>query len=68
MRMKPEEIRAAYAPHERVWEAVPYVRADAVQAILDLTPGEKNPERFIDNSLLKELEDSGFVRELYNKK
>ena len=68
MRMKPEDIRASYEPHERVWEAVPYVRADAVQAILDLTPGEKNPERFIDNSLLKELEDSGFVRELYNKK
>src|ERR1041385_7248302 len=68
MRMKPEDIRASYAPHERVWEAVPYVRADAVQAILDLTPGEKNPERFIDNGLLKELEDSGFVRELYNKK
>ncbi len=67
MRMKPEDIRASYEPHERVWEAVPYVRADAVQAILDLTPGEKNPERFIDNSLLKELEDTGFVRELYKK-
>jgi ABC-type nitrate/sulfonate/bicarbonate transport system substrate-binding protein len=68
MRMKPEEIRAAYAPHERVWEEVPYVRADAVQAILDLYPGEKNPERFIDNGVLKELEDGGFVRELYNRK
>ncbi len=68
MRIKPDEVRAAYAPHERVWEAVPYVRADAVQAILDLSPGEKNPDRFIDNSLLKELEDAGFVRELYNKK
>jgi ABC-type nitrate/sulfonate/bicarbonate transport system substrate-binding protein len=68
MRMQPEEIRAAYAPHERVWEAVPYVRADAVQAILDLTPGEKNPERFIDNGVLKELEDAGFVRELYNRR
>ena len=67
MRMKPEEIRAAYEPHERVWEAVPYVRADSVQAILDLYPGEKNPERFIDNGLLKELEDSGFVRELYKR-
>jgi len=67
MRMKPEDIRAAYEPHERVWEEVPYVRADAVQAILDLTPGEKNPERFIDNGLLKELEDSGFVRELYKR-
>jgi ABC-type nitrate/sulfonate/bicarbonate transport system substrate-binding protein len=67
MRIKPEEIRAAYAPHERVWEAVPYVRADAVQAILDLTPGEKNPERFIDNGVLKELEETGFVRELYRR-
>ena len=67
MRIKPDDVRAAYAPHERVWEEVPYVRADAVQAILDLHPGEKNPERFIDNGPLKELEDSGFVRELYKR-
>lgn len=67
MRMAPEAVRAAYAPHERVAEDVPYVRTDAVQAILDLHPGEKNPERFIDNGPLKELEESGFVRELYRK-
>lgn len=57
--------------HARVWEEVPYVRSDSVQAILDLysKEAEKNValEKLIDNSLLKELEDSGFVRELYRK-
>jgi ABC-type nitrate/sulfonate/bicarbonate transport system substrate-binding protein len=67
MRMAPEAVRAAYAPHGRVWEEIPYVRTDSVQAILDLYPGEKNPERFIDNGPLRELEESGFVRELYRK-
>ncbi|HEX9445945.1 MAG TPA: ABC transporter substrate-binding protein [Candidatus Binatia bacterium] len=67
MRMAPEAVRAAYAPHGRVWEELPYVRSDSVQAILDLYPGEKNPERFIDNGPLKDLEESGFMRELYRK-
>jgi ABC-type nitrate/sulfonate/bicarbonate transport system substrate-binding protein len=67
MRLAPDAVRAAYAPHGRVWEEIPYVRTDSVQAILDLYPGEKNPERFIDNSPLRELEESGFVRELYRK-
>lgn len=67
MRLAPDAVRAAYAPHGRVWEEIPYVRSDSVQAILDLYPGEKNPERFIDNGPLRELEESGFVRELYKR-
>ena len=67
MRLAPEAVRAAYAPHGRVWEEMPYVRTDSVQAILDLYPGEKNPARFIDNGPLRELEESGFVRELYKR-
>jgi ABC-type nitrate/sulfonate/bicarbonate transport system substrate-binding protein len=69
LRVASDVVRGAYAPHGRVWEEVPYVRADSVQAILDLYPAAKNlrPESFIDHSGLRELEESGFVRELYKK-
>ncbi len=71
LRVAPEVARSAYPPHARVWEEVPYVRSDSVQVILDLysKEAEKNvtAEKLIDNSPLRELEDSGFVRELYRK-
>jgi hypothetical protein len=47
------------------------VRAESVQTILDLQPKEnvKNitPDKYIDNSLIKELETSGFVKALYRR-
>ncbi len=52
LKIAPEAARAAYPSHARVWEEVPYVRRESVQA---------------DNTLLKGLEDSGFVRGLYRK-
>lgn len=71
LRMKPDAARAGYRSFANVWEEVPHVRSESVQAILDLQPKEvvKNitPEKFIDNSLLKELEESGFIAELYRK-
>ncbi len=71
LRVAPAVARSAYPPHARVWEEVPYVRSDSVQAILDLFSEEAEKsaavEKFIDNSVLKELDDSGFVRELYQK-
>ena len=71
LRMKPEDARAGYRSFANVWEEIPYVRSESVQAILDLQPKEVvkkiTSERFIDNSLLKELEESGFIAELYRK-
>ena len=71
LRMKPEDARAGYRSFANVWEEAPYVRSESVQVILDLQPKEavKNvtPDKFIDNSLIKELEDSGFVKQLYGK-
>lgn len=71
LRMKPEAARAGYRAFANVWEEVPYVRSESVQAILDLQPKDavKNitPDKFIDNSLIKELEDSGFIKQLYRK-
>jgi ABC-type nitrate/sulfonate/bicarbonate transport system substrate-binding protein len=71
LKVAPEAARSSYPSHANVWEELPYVRKESVQAILEVFPKEtlKNvtPEKFIDNSLLKELEDSGFVRGLYRK-
>ena len=43
---------------------------EAIRTVLSLSDNPKaasaNPKDFYDNSLLKELEDSGFVKELYS--
>ena len=53
----------------KVWERVPYVSSAAVQNLLNFAkhPAAKTakPEQFIDNSILAELERSGFVNQLY---
>ena len=71
LRVKPDVAREAYRSFAKVWEEIPSVRSDSVQAILDMQPREVvrdiQPERFIDNSLIKELEESGFFKELYKQ-
>jgi len=71
LRVTPEIARGAYRSFVNVWEEVPYVRAEAVQAILDFLPKEQvrgiTPDRYIDHGLIKELETSGFVKSLSRK-
>jgi NitT/TauT family transport system substrate-binding protein len=71
MRVSADIVRPAYQPHANVFEEIPYVRRDSVQAILDLYPKEQLRsvvfEKLVDNSLLKQLEDSGFIKALYRK-
>jgi NitT/TauT family transport system substrate-binding protein len=71
LRISQDVARVAYRSFANVWEEVPYVRADAVQAILDFLPREQvkdvTPEKYIDNSLVKELETSGFIKNLYRR-
>ena len=68
LRIPADIARGAYRSFINVWEEVPYVRAESVQAILDFLPKEQvkdiTPEKYIDNSLIKELEVSGFVKNL----
>lgn len=51
----------------------PYVSVEAVQTVLDAVAEENpkakdlKPDSFIDNSLVKELDDSGFVKKLYGR-
>ena len=58
---------------QRLMPAVPYPTAAGIQTIIDqlakTRPQAKglNPNDFIDASILKEIEDSGFVKQLYGK-
>jgi hypothetical protein len=71
MRVPVELVRPVYQPHDNVLEEIPYVRRDSVQVILDQYPKEQlrslNYERLVDNSLLQQLEDSGFIKSLYRR-
>lgn len=71
LRVKPDIAKEAYRSFAHVWEDVPYVRAESVQTILDLQPKDAvkdiTPERYIDNSLVKELETTGFIKSLQRR-
>jgi ABC-type nitrate/sulfonate/bicarbonate transport system substrate-binding protein len=71
LRMRPEIAKEAYRSYAHVWEEIPYVRAESVQTILDLQPKEAvkgvRPDNYIDNSLIKELEATGFIGGLSRK-
>jgi ABC-type nitrate/sulfonate/bicarbonate transport system substrate-binding protein len=71
MRVPMEVVRPAYQPHENALEESPYVRRDSVQAIFDQYPKEQlkglTYERLVENSLLQQLEDGGFIRNLYRR-
>lgn len=71
MRVPVEMVKPVYQPHENVLEEIPYVHRDSVQVILDQYPKEQlkglSYEKLVDNSLLQQLEDSGFIKSLYRK-
>jgi len=71
MRVPVDYVRSVYQPHDNVLEEVPYVRRDSVQAILDQYPKEQlkglSYEKLVDNSVLRQLVDSGFTKTLYRK-
>jgi NitT/TauT family transport system substrate-binding protein len=66
-----DDLEETYQTFIKVWERIPYVSHTAVQSVLNFTrhPAAKSakPEQFIDNSILAELEKSGFVKELYSR-
>lgn len=71
MRVPVEVVRPVYQPHDNALEEIPYVRRDSVQVILDQYTKEQlknlSYEKLVDNSLLQQLEDSGFIKGLYRK-
>ena len=66
-----EDLEETYRTFAVAWEKVPYVSAAAVQTLLNFAvhPAARSakPEQFIDNSILKELERSGFIDRLYEQ-
>jgi NitT/TauT family transport system substrate-binding protein len=68
----PEIIDEAYRVFVPLFPRVPYVNEEGVRAVLADTDHPKaataDPKSFYDNSLLTELENSGFVKELYGSR
>ena len=68
----PEIIDEAYRVFVPLFPRVPYVNEDGVRAVLADTDHPKaataDPKTFYDNSLLTEIENSGFLKELYGSR
>jgi NitT/TauT family transport system substrate-binding protein len=66
----PEMIDDSYDSLKDLFLKVPYMPDEAIRTVLSLSDNPKAataaPKDFYDNSLLKELEDSGFGKELYS--
>lgn len=66
----PEMIDDSYNSLKDLFLKVPYMPDEAIRTVLSLSDNPKaataNPKDFYDNSLLKELEESGFVKDLYS--
>ncbi len=68
----PEIIEEAYRSFTPLFPKVPYVTEEAIRAALSVTDhpkaGAADPKEFFDNRFLKELEGTGFVKELYSQR
>jgi hypothetical protein len=63
------DLESSYQAFLPAWERLPMVPAAAVQTMLNFAshPGAKTakPESLIDNSVLTEIDRSGFIDKLY---
>ena len=69
----PEGLERAYKDYANIFPEAPYPTPDGVKTMLD-DLGLKNPKAasadaaaFVDQSLIKELDASGFIKQLYKK-
>jgi NitT/TauT family transport system substrate-binding protein len=69
----PEGLERAYKDYSTVFPEVPYPNPDGVKTMLDdLAPknpkaAAADPKTFVDLSLIRELDSSGFIKQLYKK-
>jgi ABC-type nitrate/sulfonate/bicarbonate transport system substrate-binding protein len=69
----PQGLERAYKDYSNVFPEVPYPTPDGVKTMLDYlartNPKAANadPKAFVDPSLVKELDSSGFIKQLYKK-
>jgi AcrR family transcriptional regulator len=68
----PEMVDDAYRRLEALFLKVPYLPEKAIRSVLTVSDHPRassaNPKDFFDNRILKELEDTGFVKELYSQR
>lgn len=69
----PEGLARAYKDYSNVFPEVPYPTPDGVKTMLDdLAPrnpkaAAADPKAFVDMSLVREIEASGFIKQLYRR-
>ena len=69
----PEGLARAYKDYSSIFPEVPYPTPDGVKTMLDdLAPknpkaATADPKAFVDPSLVRELDSSGFIKQLYRK-
>jgi len=69
----PEGLERAYHDYSNIFPEAPYPTPDGVKTMLDdLAPrnpkaATADPKAFVDQSLIKELDASGFLKQLYKK-
>src|SRR5215467_2829154 len=67
-----EMIDDSYRRLEALFLKLPYMPEEAIRSVLTVSDHPKassaNPKDFFDNRILKELEDTGFVKELYSRR
>jgi NitT/TauT family transport system substrate-binding protein len=65
-------IDEAYDTFRGIFPKVPYFTEDNIRAVLSVADHPKaataDPKDFFDNHFIKELEDTGFIKELYGQK
>ena len=66
-----QTLEAVYDEHASVFQRVPLMTKEEVQAVLEVAKSPKaaqsKPEDFFDNSFLQKLETSGFINSLYSR-
>ena len=69
----PEGLERAYKDYANVFPEVPYPNPDGVKTMLDdMAPknpkaAAADPKTYVDMTLVRELESSGFIKQLYKK-
>ena len=62
----------AYRRLEALFLKVPYMPEEAIRSFLAVSDHPRassaNPKDFFDNRILKELDDTGFIKELYSQR
>jgi hypothetical protein len=69
----PEGLERAYRDYSNAFPEVPYPNPDGVKTMLDDLAAKNpkastaDPKTFVDMSLVREVENSGFIKQVYGK-